>query len=200
MPRGYKFTSMHEIRRPSNLRALEKERYTINPLKKTRQNLGLSQAKLADLCGISPGAVLKYEQGLYQEPSHKILNVLAAVGLDQDCIINLEHLTEDYYQWRLIHQAAQRWVFADVRVFRANDEEHPFRTLRRTVGRGYTVQGFAVLLAVHPSTIQDYDSGKVRSMPGPIRDALEVAGCRESVLVDINKFGEQHYDEKRAND
>lgn len=197
MPRGI---PNQNKRRNMKFDLLQDEVYTTNPLKSTRQLLGLSQAKLADLCNVSPGAILKYEQGLYQEPSKKILSMLAAVGKDQDIIIDLFELTDSYYTWRQLHQAAQHWLFQDLRVFRANEEEHPFRTLRRTIGKSYTVQGFAVLLAVHPSTIQDYDSGKVRVMPKIIRQALENAGCRETVLIDIEKFGEQFYDEKKAND
>jgi transcriptional regulator with XRE-family HTH domain len=184
----------------SQLRTLQGESYTINPLKSTRVFLGLSQAKLAVLAKVSPGAILKYEQGLYQEPSHKILRTLQAVGEDLDYIVDLNKITEEYHHWRLLHQASQRWLFEDIRTLAWNENTHPFRILRHTVGSGYSLQGFAVLLAVHPSTLQTYDNSKIKWMPSVIKSALLTAGCREHLIKEIDSKGARYYGKRRAED
>lgn len=189
----------------SQLRTLQTESYTINPLKSTRVFLGLSQAKLATLAKVSPGAILKYEQGLYQEPSLKILRTLRAVGEDLDYVVDVKSITDEYHHWRLLHQASQRWLFEDIRTLSFNEHTHPFRTLRNTVGsesnrHGYTLQGFAVLLAIHPSTLQTYDGAKIKWMPSVIRSALLTAGCREQLIKEIDSKGAKYYSKMRSED
>lgn len=184
----------------TEISTLQSEPYTTNPLKSTRLTLGLSQAQLAKLANVSPGAILKYEQGLYQEPSTKILRTLASVGEDQDFTVDLASITNSYHHWRLLHQAAQRWLFEDIRSLKFNNSVHPFRTLRHNVGHGYTLQGFAVLLAVHPSTIQTYDNTKVKWMPSVIKSALETAGCRAQLIMEIDNKGSEFYIRKRTED
>jgi transcriptional regulator with XRE-family HTH domain len=176
------------------------EVYTVNPLKKVRQDLGLSQTQLATKAGVTSQAVLKYEQGLYQEPSHNILNALIAVGRDKDMRVDLLRLVTEYHKWRYVHQAAQRWLFTPLRALPIRAGQHPFTSLRLAVGEGYTQQGFAVLLAVHPATMQAYDSGRTRTMPNVIREALDNAGCRKSIIDEVNSYGELFYDKKGAED
>jgi transcriptional regulator with XRE-family HTH domain len=169
--------------------------HKINPLKRARIDLGLSQAELAKRVGVSPGAILKYEQGLYQEPSHKILRTIAAVGESQDQFMNLAVLTNEYHKWRESHQATHHWLFQPIRYLPiVSLSDHPFRLFRQRVGEGYSVQGFAVVLAVHPATIQNYDSGKNRTMPSIIKSALLNSGCRASVVDELDQLGERYFD------
>lgn len=184
----------------SDLRTLQDESYTINPLKSTRVFLGLSQAQLAKVANVSPGAILKYEQGLYQEPSTKILRTLEAVGKDLDYVVDIGKITNEYHHWRLLHQASQRWLFEDIRTLNYRENIHPFKVLRHTVGSGYTLQGFAVLLAIHPSTLQMYDANKVKWMPGVIKAALTTAGCREQLLKELDSKGAKFYAKTRSED
>jgi hypothetical protein len=141
---------------------------------------------------------LKYEQGLYQEPSKSILNALLQFGYEQDTVINLQTLIRDYHEWRLVHQAAQRWLFAPVRSLSISADQHPLASLRAAVGEGYTQQGFAVLLALHPATLFAYERGEAKHMPGVIRDALENAGCRKNIIQEVNNFGALYYDSLHA--
>jgi transcriptional regulator with XRE-family HTH domain len=170
------------------------EVYRVNPLKRARQNLGMSQAQLASKAQVSPQAILKYEQGLYQEPSKAILLALWNVAEDKDVVLSLAALTKDYHEWRIIHQAAQRWLFCPLRGLSIRAGQHPFTSLRLAVGEGYSQQGFAVLLAVHPATLQAYDGGRQRHMPSVIRDALANAGCRKNIIDEVDSFGALYYD------
>lgn len=177
--------------------------YGPNPLKKLRQKYGLSQAQLADLAGISPQAVLKYEQGLYQDPSDSIMSALISTASHNDEHISWSKLADEYQQWRLIHQAAQRWRFEDIRHLNIHGNEHPFASLRRAVGDskkqrglGVSVQGFAVILALHPATCSEYNSGRLRSMPSVMKEALLRAGCRMVIIDEVDTFGQYYYDRK----
>jgi transcriptional regulator with XRE-family HTH domain len=177
--------------------------YTTNPLKRIRTSLGLSQKKLAELAGVTPQSVLKYEQGLYQEPSDNIITALLTEAEEQGTPFSLLKLHQDYKKWRTTHQEAQQWIFDRIYTLPISADEHPFKTFRKKLynphsSEGYTVQGFAVLLALHPATVTEYDAGRVRNMPSIIREALERAGCRTNIISDLDEFGGFYYDSKHT--
>lgn len=177
--------------------------YTVNPLKRIRTSLGISQKKLAELAQVTPQSVLKYEQGLYQEPSANIITALLSEAEEQGTPFSLTELYKDYADWRVTHQKAQQWIFDRIYSLPISADEHPFKTFRKKLynpisPEGYSVQGFAVLLALHPATVTEYDSGRVRHMPSIIREALERAGCRTNIISDLDEFGGFYYDSKHT--
>lgn len=181
---------------PTKASAMDETTYGPNPLKKLRNKYSVTQYELANLAGVSPQAVVKYEQGLYQDPSDKIVDALIKIAADHNEDITFLSVYDAYQSWRLTHQRAQRWRFDELRTIPYRKNEHPFVSLRRAVGHGYTCQGFAVLLALHPATVSNYNSGRVRVMPSIIREALERAGCRGSLINEVDTFGQHYFDRK----
>ena len=180
--------------------------YKINPLKKWRTRLNLSQRDLAYRADVTPQAVLKYEQGLYQDPSPNIVSAIMKAAVDHGYPISYDKLVADYRDWRIVHQVAQRWVFDRVLTLPVKPNEHPFITFRerlynpqRVTNKGYSIQGFSVLLALHPATVSYYNSGRCREMPKAIHDGLVRAGCRENIIKELNELGCIYYDNHQSN-
>lgn len=73
-------------------------------IREARQKRGMSQAVLADRCGVSKSAILRWEQGTNLTPLHQLMKVAEALGPDlsfflqdlSDCIQLAENLDE---QW-----------------------------------------------------------------------------------------------------
>ena len=158
-----------------------------NPIKKLRQEQNLTQKALAEQAGISPTAVLRYEQGLYQEISPKITKAL------ED-----ETLPLRYRLWRLKHQQDAERYFKELPQLTIKPGEHPFETFRKTittraVGKDSRVS-FCILLAIHPSVVAEYEKGKQMHMPGLIREALNTAGVPGLYLNSLDQFGAIYHD------
>lgn len=166
--------------------------YTMNPLKRARIYFGLSQRLLADELGITPLAVLRYEQGLYENPSEKLTE-------------RLEVSPDEYRTWRVMHQESQRDNFKSVPTINsliyAAENKHPFTAFReimtnRAVGKQSQI-AFCILLAIHPSVVADYENGKMERMPPLVKEALHNAGVTYSYLEELETLG-RLYNERVA--
>lgn len=158
-----------------------------NPIKKLRQELNLTQKALAEQAGISPTAVLRYEQGLYQEISPKITKVL------ED-----DNLPKRYHLWRLVHQQSAEEYFKELPQLTIKPGEHPFETFRKTVtsravGKDSRVS-FCILLAIHPSVVAEYEKAKQMHMPRLIQEALDTAGVPDTYINSLDQFGAIYYE------
>ena len=164
----------------------------INPIKTFRQLHNLTQRSLAEQAGMSPTAVLRYEQGLYQELSEKISGVFTS--LDEEAA----NLPEAYRTWRKAHQLEAKRYINPLPNLMVISGEHPFTTWRRTVttravGKDSRVS-FCILLAIHPGVVLEYEKGKQRHMPHLIKEALINAGASETYVKSLDDLGAIYHD------
>lgn len=163
-----------------------------NPLKTTRRLYGLTQTEVAELAGIGKNAVMRYEQGLYVEPSMKIINVLAAYGTPQS------DLVEDYKDWRDYHQKSARRYINPLPNLEVKPNEHPFTTWRKTVTRRAvgkeSAMSFCILLAVHNAVVLNYEKAGHKHIPNLLWNALANAGVSEPYLQNLDDLGAIYYE------
>lgn len=158
----------------------------MNPIRRARLENSLTQSELAYQCDMSRLAVIRYEQGLYQNISEKITEVL---GVTQD----------SYSTWRIMQQESARPYMKPIPFVRTNpDGEHPivqFRKIitQRAVGKS-SQMSFCILLALHPGTVAQYEKCRLRKLPNAIRVALHNAGVSEAQIDELDTFGQFYYD------
>lgn len=125
-------------------------------------------------------AVMRYEQGLYLNPSKKLIDYLnVSVGA--------------YQNWRTMHQESARIWFKPYPNLSLAFNQHPFVNLRQTISQravgSNSQMSFCVLLALHPSTVAEYEKGHLVKLPSAIRVALYNAGVSESQINDLDELG-----------
>lgn len=163
-----------------------------NIIKESRLALGVTQREVARLANMSPQAVMRYEQGLYENLSTKLCSAVADMA-------NLsEAEVEVYYaSFRAETQRAAIRFLRNPPPLQIN-ETHPFRLFREGLTSGAvgnkSRMAFCILLAVHPATVAQYDEGKVKHMPSLIRRALEVGELDATYLKSLMEFGEIWYE------
>lgn len=168
----------------------------MNPIKELRTKHNLTQRALAEQAGISPTALLRYEQGLYENVSEKILDVL--VDIDDSALA--QNLNALYTIWRNEHREEAAKYFQPLPHLVVIGDEHPFVTFRRTitmraVGKDSRI-AFCILLALHPSVVLDYEANKQAGMPHMIKAALLTAGLTERYINSLDQLGGVYYDRR----
>lgn len=163
----------------------------ISPIKEIRLRHGISQKGMAQLADMSPQAVMRYEQGVYDNLSNKLADALAL--LDSRPVDEVHSL---YAQGREEVQVSAN--FTNVPPLKIIRGVHPFWTFREDVmlQRGLEPSriAFCILLAIHPATVAEYDNGRVAHMPALIERALNNAGMDHEVLDTLKTFGELWYE------
>lgn len=158
----------------------------MNPIRQARLDSHLTQKELAQRLGISTLAVIRYEQGLYQNISEKFT---AELGVKND----------SYQAWRTMHQEAAREYMKPFPFVRTiPDGEHPFVQFRkiitqRAVGTSSRM-AFCILLALHPATVASYEKCGLRKLPNAISVALYNAGVSLAQINELDTFGQYYYD------
>lgn len=172
----------------------------VNPLKRERLRLNLSQQQLAKFVQVTPGAILKYEQGLYENPSDNIVFVLRELAKERGWNVPLD-IYQQYRNWRKFHQESKAFIFDRRHTLAISADKSPFDLFRQNlpvfaedgytaVGKGYTVQGFAVLLCIHPSTVANYQkSEKYSNMSPLLHEALTNAQMPTDQIRDLEVLG-----------
>jgi transcriptional regulator with XRE-family HTH domain len=159
---------------------------SINPLKLARQVSGLTQEDLSYYAGVTPGAILKYEQGLYENPSKKILKVLSArTG------ISVKELMMEYSDWRSWKRRIA--YLPSVGILHINEFFHPLTQYREAAGYR-SVQSFCIELCMHPAVVGKYEKAGCRSMPLMVKTALSEAGLSAPGIDIIHRKGQVYYD------
>lgn len=170
-----------------------------NPIKVLRVKHNMTQAGLAQLAGITPTAVLRYEQGIYENPSESIINAFHTINdNDDDDPFVLPYKYHEYRQWK---QKAASKYFKQLPQLAVKPNEHPFVTFRKhvtqqAVGKDSRMS-FCILLAIHPSVVLDYEKGKQPHIPALIRSALVNAAVGEAYLKGLDELGEFYYERNR---
>lgn len=188
----------------------------MNPLRQLRSDLFMTQEEVADLAGITSQSILRYEQGLYEKPSLKLIQTLLSLGSPSN--VTIQSVTKDYSKWRTAHQRLASVYFTPVGTLyrlriiesdwfsvgggatqnpiiqRFEPLESPFETWRTGILDNPSRMNFCILLAIHPSVVASYEKGRRRGMPPLIRIALVHAGVSLEVLDRLEALGEHYYD------
>ena len=164
----------------------------MNPIKEARLNAGMSQKELAALSNMSTHAVLRYEQGLYENLSNNLLMTLSDhLGLSAD-----EHklMLQAYDNFRLETQRAAAPLMEHPSPIQINVDFHPFVAFRehitmRAVGKANRMR-FCILLALNPAVVLNYESGKQGPMPALIKAGLTNAKLDKGYLEMLEIYGQ----------
>lgn len=171
----------------------------MNPIKQARQARGLSQKDLAEHLGVSPHALLRYEQGLYEEISPHILNYVSGLA-----DLPIARIKNDYRIFRLETQQRAKSLFYPLPVVRITPEEHPFTYFRRECMERRTGKdsriGFCILLAMNPAVVLNYDKGKQGPMPALIKQALKNAEVYDNYIELLDTYGQLWHERYGQND
>lgn len=167
-----------------------------NPLKEARLALNLTQSQLANLADVTPNALIKYEQGLYPEPSLKILTALVtALDADSDYA---DTLTRAYYNWRVDKLIEAKVVFKFNTVIKGlhpTGGVGPFLCWRLHHLHISSRLEFCKLLVLHPAVVQKYEEGQMRSMPVSLYATLLAVGLTADSVNYLSILGERYYDQ-----
>lgn len=166
-----------------------------NPLKEARLELNLTQSQLAGLADITPNALIKYEQGLYPEPSLKIITALVEAA-DGDLLYSTR-LFNSYYDWRAQKVIAARLFFKQHRVVNGLNPTgglNPFICWRAHHLHIASRLEFCKLLVLHPAVVQKYEEGQMRHMPDSISNTLLAVGVGKDSIDFLDYLGERYYD------
>lgn len=165
----------------------------MNIFKEVRLRHSMTQRQIAELAHVSPQAVMRYEQGLYEQPSIKLVAVIAELsGLPPETVVMKYDMFRDDHQ-----KAAYRFMIPNPPL-RIEEGKHPFTTYReaitdRAVGRSSRIS-FCILLALHPAVVAEYDSGHCEKMPALISRALINTGIDTEFIENLAALGEVWYD------
>lgn len=154
-----------------------------NPLKQARLNLGLTQKELAFHLAMTPGAVLKYEQGLYEQPSQKLVEYLAYDDEEADLLVL------DYHSWRCRKRRSVNLPALGALSF--SKDFHPMETYRNSLQK--SPQGFCVMLCIHPGSYADYESGHLSNMPRSLSEALSDGGLSRVEITIIQDYAREFH-------
>lgn len=165
-----------------------------NPIRSARLARGMTQKGLAKLADVTPHALLRYEQGLYEEISPNIINTITLI--DEE--LTPQNLNQQYQAFRLEKQQAACRHLYPLPVVEANESEHPFKqfedaVMTRMTGKPSRI-GFCILLAINPAVVLNYDKGKQGPMPSLIRSALHNAGVYDSYIGVLDIYGQRWFE------
>lgn len=164
-----------------------------NIIKRARLSRSITQREVARLADMSPQAVMRYEQGLYENLSMKLLNAISELIDIPRVVIETDY--DSYRDWK--QKAAGQYLQQPPPLY-FNEALHPFKNFRQRLTSGAvgneSRMAFCILLAVHPATVAEYDEGKVKSMPALIERALKNAGLSDEYLKSLQELGEIWYE------
>lgn len=166
-------------------------------IKRIRTNAGITQKEVARVTGMTSQAVLRYEQGLYEELSPKLLEYYGDISSD-DSPNRYENIAAQYQMDRMKIQRDASHAFNSLPPLRMVVGEHPFCTFRkaitsRAVGKDSRM-AFCILLALNPAVVYTYDTGKQPTMPSLISQGLRNAGLNGDYLTGLEELGAIYYE------
>lgn len=153
------------------------QEYVTSPIKVWRENLGLSQSKLAQLAQLSEETIIRYEQLLYTDLSPRLITALSdgmgfATGRDKKEIAKF--MEQNYHRAQYIRRAETNWQRGTVvdpeTAFEL--EFHPFIIWRESLGFDRRM-AFCRAACVSPPQLLSLETGSQSSIPKSFRLALD---------------------------
>ncbi len=165
----------------------------MNIIKRTRLDLGITQREVAQLAEMSPQAVMRYEQGLYENLSDKLATTIGMLSGTPLIEVNRQYGLD-----RIATQVAAWKYVAVPPPIHFTETLHPFLNFRQGITTAAvgnrSRMSFCILLACHPATVAEYDSGRVGNMPALIKRALVNADISAEYLKTLCEMGEIWYE------
>lgn len=163
-------------------------------MKTLREELNLTQRDVSERLGISPSAIIRYEQYIYERLSPNIAQFYA-----DELGVPVDDIHKQYVAARYAAQEeAQKFFKTSLPFLTIKPYEHPFVTFRKQITQGAVGKdsqvSFCILFKVHPSVLASYETGKQRSMPNLLKNALR--GMPREYFRRLNEFGEIWYDRR----
>jgi len=159
-----------------------------SPIKTWRDEAGISQLKLATEANISLMTVIRNEQGLYPDPSPKIISVFIDHKVGP---MDWEAYEAVYHRFQVVQRSEIDWTAGSmIGVEAALDiETHPFQWWRESLGFNERL-AFCRAACVPPPQVLNYETARQRTMPKSIKAALSPF----VPLSSIDKAGKDYYD------
>lgn len=156
---------------------------TLNPVSYARMSAGLTKTALSNKLSVSRTFIIRAEQGCYETPGNK-LGSFTTKTLN----IGRETLQERYENFQYEKRTGEvefrgpLLLGAEVVLNQADhlpDSHTPVEIYPHLIFKKWreaywnTIIGFSGSMCVHPSSVEQYESGKYKSMPIQLKDALE---------------------------
>lgn len=172
-----------------------------NLLKQLRHQLNLTQAELAKETGMSSAAIMKYEQGLYENPSPKLLSYLASQSETsvEKILLSYNEFQEHTRRYASRYLAHAYLAQTELLRLRTNNR-HPFQTWRSDLLNSSSRMKFCKLLAINPAVVLAYERGDSPKMPPMIRNALYTAGTPDTTVDALTRLGAEYHDFLQSED
>ncbi len=167
----------------------------INPLRRIRKQLGLTQESLADLADVTRTFVVRHEQAVYESPSESLYRVLRKQGRklnrisrEHESIPSFEAVEWQYAEFQRLTRLAHRdrldhEFFKDPLTLNAGLGVHPFVLWREFSGIDSRI-AISKFFCVQPATVTKYERNPnlCAETPPSLLSALEGAGLPVGVL------------------
>lgn len=185
-----------------------------NPVRLIRERNGYTQAEVANLAGITPQSVLRYEQGVYDNLSPNLSELLVSLiisdpspefwrlrlGTDptefltSDRSTLAEALSNGYTAYRRATQRQAAYLFdgAHPGLIGSGIHHHPFIEFRTRVLKSGSRMLFCKTLAINPAVVAEYEKGRRAAMPPMITLALFNAGVSATLLTALKEAGSRY--------
>lgn len=151
----------------------------LNPYKRERLALKVTQEQVAEACDITRLAVIRNEQGLFEQP-------LPAITTCR--VFDFSGLEDEYTKWVISQRALLQLELLEVSI---SGSISPFEQLCREWFSSRSRQSFARGLLVHPVSLVGYCDGTQAKLPNQIGQALKQAGLK---YLDIEYLQDEQYE------
>lgn len=162
-------------------------------LQLVRESAGLSQKYLAELAGMTPIAIHRYEQMVYANPSPTYIAALA-----ESTGYSAAALRDIYYEARKERIATTCRLFKEFfaspaydfnRLFAYDNGEHPYKRFRYYVlggvGESLSDMAWCSLTCFHPGQLYRFEQVGV-NIPKVQREFLESCGVSAKEIKELN--------------
>lgn len=163
----------------------------LNPLKRLREEAGLSVAQISREGGGSEVFILNAEAGMYQDPPERVIKVLADYYRG---VLDAPSLTAEYHNWQTATRKANygalnpSWLEAGSQG--STESIHPFLSWRTYSGITSRIRT-SKLYCIHPATISQFElkPWRLSGVPPTLLKVLEESGySSESLEVLVRRW------------
>lgn len=150
-----------------------------NPLKRLREESGMTLKRVSRGTGFSKQFIIKQEQGVYHEPSKTIVDFYDA---------DYKEVCKDYREFQRACRKANYGRLIEPWHFNVNEGKNPWITWRELSGVG-SEAAICKFFCLHPAIMFKFERGDMTTVPDLLIEALLESGYSHETL---NKLGEAY--------